>query len=84
DEGTSSEPATGFTLYMDTVLGAATVEPPSKRLYVPVNVAWAELARWRGEGFHTVHGLGPVEDVRAEAVRLACAYALINGEAVVL
>ena len=84
DAGTISEPATGFTLYMDTVLGAATVEPPGKRLYVPADVAWADLARWRAEGFHTVHGLGAVADVRGEAGRLGCAYALIDGQAVAI
>jgi len=84
DEGTASEPATGFTLYMDTVLGAATVEPPGKRLYVPADVAWVELARWRDEGFHTVHGLAQVADMRAEAARLGCAYALIDGKAVAI
>jgi ATP phosphoribosyltransferase regulatory subunit len=69
---------------MDTVLGAATVEPPGGRLYVPARVAWGELARWRAEGFHTVHGLDDVGDIRAEAARLGCAYALIDGEAVAI
>ena len=84
DEGGATEPATGFTLYMDTVLGAATVEPPGKRLYVPAEVAWPDLARWRAEGFHTVHGLGEIGDVRVEAARLGCAYALIDGRAVAI
>src|SRR5262245_58021271 len=54
-----TEPATGFTLYMDTVSGAARVALPGQRLYVPGGTAWSELARWQQDGYLTVRGLAP-------------------------
>jgi ATP phosphoribosyltransferase regulatory subunit len=77
-----TEPATGFTLYMDTVSGAARLALPGRRLYVPAGTAWAELARWQAEGFLTVRGLAPVADVAAEARRLGCGHAAVDGKAV--
>ncbi|HEX2889990.1 ATP phosphoribosyltransferase regulatory subunit [Vineibacter terrae] len=74
-----TEPATGFTLFMDTVSGAARIELPGKRLYVPRGVAWADLAQWQQDGFLTVRGLEPATDAAAEARRLDCTHVLIDG-----
>ncbi|QQS12098.1 MAG: ATP phosphoribosyltransferase regulatory subunit [Rhodospirillales bacterium] len=79
---TAVEPATGFTLYLDTLLGAARVELPGRRLYVPAGAPWADLARWQRDGFLTVRGLATVDDIGAEARRLGCAFALLDGKAV--
>jgi ATP phosphoribosyltransferase regulatory subunit len=79
-----TEPATGFTLFMDTVSAAARIDMPGKRLYVPAGIAWAELARWQQDGFQTVRGLAPAADVKAEARRLGCSHVLIGGKAAAL
>jgi len=79
-----TEPATGFTLYMDTVSGAARVELPGKRLYVPNGVAWTELAQWQRDGYQTVRGLDADADTRTEARRLGCSHVLVDGRPVVV
>jgi ATP phosphoribosyltransferase regulatory subunit len=76
------EPATGFTLYTDTVLRALPPQPPTPRLYVPLGGDAAAAERCRGEGWATVAGLAPVADAAAEARRLNCGHWL-DGDRVV-
>lgn len=73
------EHATGFTLFMDTVLRAAAAVPLAKRIYVPLGVPAAEAARLRAEGWITVAGLAPAVDPVAEARRLACGHVYADG-----
>jgi ATP phosphoribosyltransferase regulatory subunit len=75
------EPATGFTLYTDTILRAVPVPAPPRRLYVPAGSNAAVLRRLRGEGWVTVAGLAPVTDAAAEAKRLNCGHRL-EGETI--
>ena len=79
-----SEPATGFTLYMDAVLAASEPAPVRPRLYLPAGAAWGEAAPWQGKGYAVVRAVTATPDVRVEAKRLACTHALIDGEAVPL
>jgi ATP phosphoribosyltransferase regulatory subunit len=79
--GGRGEHATGFTLFMDTVLKAAAPVPHPKRIYVPLGVAPAEAARLRAEGWTTVAGLANAADARAEAERLACGHVFADGRA---
>ena len=74
-----TEPATGCTLYMDTVLGVARIGVPARRLFVPAEVAWAALAALREQGWLTVQGLVGVSDIAAEARRLGCPHGLVGG-----
>jgi ATP phosphoribosyltransferase regulatory subunit len=76
------EPATGFTLYTDTVLRAVPAPKPMPRLYVPAGGDAATAERLRGEGWATVAGLVAVKDAAAEARRLDCRHWL-NGKDVV-
>ena len=68
------EPATGFTLYTDTVLRALPEPQPVPRLYVPLGTSAAAAARCRAEGWATVAGLTPAGNAAAEAKRLNCAH----------
>jgi ATP phosphoribosyltransferase regulatory subunit len=70
------EPATGFTLYTDTVLRALPTQAPPRRLYVPAGSEAALARRLRGEGWVTVAGLAPVKDPAEEARRLNCGHRL--------
>jgi ATP phosphoribosyltransferase regulatory subunit len=79
-----SEPATGFTLYMDAVLAASEPVPVRPRLYLPVGAGWSEATPWQGKGYAVVRAVTTAADVRAEAKRLACTHALIDGDAVPL
>lgn len=75
----TGEPATGFTLYLDTILRAVPGPAPARRLYLPHGTARDEAARRRAEGWVTVAGLEPVADGKAEAVRLGCTHMLLDG-----
>lgn len=78
----AGEPAAGFTLFMDTVLRAVPRPELARRLFLPAGTPASEGARLRAEGWVTVSGLADVADVLAEARRLACSHALIQGKAV--
>ncbi len=73
-------PATGFTLYMDTVSGAARIQLPGQRLYVPPGTPWNALAGWQAQGFLTVRGLDAGAEPATEARRLGCTHTLVDGK----
>jgi ATP phosphoribosyltransferase regulatory subunit len=79
-----SEPATGFTLYMDAVLAASEPAALRPRLYLPAGIAWREAEPWQARGYAVVRAVSPAADLRAEARRLACSHALIDGDAIPL
>jgi ATP phosphoribosyltransferase regulatory subunit len=79
-----SEPATGFTLYMDAVLAASQPTPLRPRLYLPAGTAWGDAAPWQAKGYAVVRAVTAAADVRVEAKRLGCTHALIDGDAVPL
>ena len=79
-----SEPATGFTLYMDAVLAASETPADRPRLYLSSGTPWSDAAPWQGKGYAVVRAVGPADDDRMEAKRLGCTHALIDGDAVPL
>jgi ATP phosphoribosyltransferase regulatory subunit len=80
--GEAGEAATGFTLYMDSVLRALPLPRSRARLLVPLGTPAAAAVRLRAAGWLTVAGLAPAGDLRAEAVRLGCTHFFHEGEAV--
>jgi len=74
-----SEPATGFTLYTDSVLRAAPSAAPRPRLFMPLGAPLREARRLREEGWITLGGLAPVADPAAEARRLNCSHLWRDG-----
>lgn len=83
DDGVS-EPATGFTVYMDAVLAASEATPQQPRLYIPLGIAWADAAAWQAKGYAVVRAVAAAAEPRTEAKRLNCGHALIDGDAVPL
>jgi len=79
----AGEPATGFTLYSDTVMQAIAGPSVPRRLYVPMGSDAAAAARLRSEGWITVAALVS-GDAASEARRLGCSHCLIDGKAVAL
>src|SRR5690606_11654088 len=73
------EPATGFTLFMDTVLAGLPPEPPQRRLFLPVGTDPATARRLRAEGWATLADLSAGADPAAEARRLGCTRLLQDG-----
>ncbi|MGE5201547.1 MAG: ATP phosphoribosyltransferase regulatory subunit [Acidobacteriota bacterium] len=78
----SGEPATGVTLYTDTILRAAPQAAPVRRLYVPAGSDPGTAKRLRREGWVTVSGLALAADAASEAKRLNCPHRL-DGETIV-
>lgn len=79
-----SEPATGFTVYMDAVLAASEPPPARPRLYVGLGTRWDDATIWQAKGYAVVRAVVAASDPRAEAKRLRCSHALIDGQAVPL
>lgn len=79
--GIGGEPATGFTLYADTVVKAAPPPVVRPRVYLPHGTDPATAGRLRAEGRVTVAGLAPIDEAAAddEARRLGCALILAAG-----
>jgi ATP phosphoribosyltransferase regulatory subunit len=78
------EPATGFTLFFDSVLRAVPAQDQAKRLFLPYGTSAADAASLRAEGWNAVAGLAPASDARAEASRLGCSHVWLAGKAVEL
>jgi len=76
----ASEPSTGFTLFMDTVLRAIPATPSTARIYLPAQTPRSVAAALRREGWATVDGLVKVDNLADEARRLQCSHLLEDGE----
>lgn len=79
-----NEPATGITLYPDTITRLA---PPPKlrpRLYLPFGTRAEDATAARAQHFATINGLTPHPDPRAEARRLGCSHVFMDGQIVPL
>jgi ATP phosphoribosyltransferase regulatory subunit len=76
--GSNPEPATGFTLYTDTILRTLPEAGSRRRVLVPLGDA-AAAAPLRQAGWATVAALAPAADWQAEAHRLGCGFVLQGG-----
>lgn len=77
---TAGEAATGFSLYLDSIMRALPEPTAAQKLYLPFDAPAAEAVQLRVEGWITVAGLAPETDVRAEALRLDCSHCWHNGQ----
>jgi ATP phosphoribosyltransferase regulatory subunit len=77
--GEHPEPATGFTLYMDTVIHAVPAPDARPRVFLACETPRSAAAACQTQGFATVFGLEPVADPRQEAARLGCSHVLLDG-----
>jgi ATP phosphoribosyltransferase regulatory subunit len=73
------EPATGFSLYTDTILCALPPPAAADRLLLPPGTDPACAARLRAAGWITIAALEPAADWRAEARRLGCSHLYESG-----
>jgi ATP phosphoribosyltransferase regulatory subunit len=76
------QPATGATLFMDTVLKCAPRQAAKPRLYLPLGTPRDVGLAWQSKGYATVAGLEPAADPGLEATRQGCACWLKNNEIV--
>lgn len=76
-----SEPATGFTLFTDTVMRAIEPAAGLPRIYLPFGSPRAAAEELRGAGWATVAGLSPEETPEEEARRQRCSHVWRDGSA---
>ena len=79
--GATGEEAAGCTIYVDTVLRAAPAPPVPRRVYLPHGTPRAVGTGLRDEGWVTIAGLAPEDDLAAEAARLGCSHVWQGGAA---
>jgi len=74
-----AEPATGITLYPDTITRLAPPPALRQRLYLPHGTPAGEAASCRAQGFATIAGLTPSADAKTEARHLRCSHIFLDG-----
>jgi ATP phosphoribosyltransferase regulatory subunit len=75
----AGEPAVGFSLFADAVLGATVPEPAPRRVFVPADAPRPVSEKLRALGWITVSGLAVDADPWVEARRLGCGHVLPAG-----
>ncbi len=74
-----AEPATGITLYPDTITRLAPPPALRQRLYLPHGTPAADAAACRAKGFATIAGLAPLADAKTGAKHLGCSHVFLDG-----
>lgn len=74
-----AEPATGITLYPDSIIRLAPPLALRPRLYLPHGTSPADAQNARVRGYATVPGLAPEAAPGDEARRLGCSHLLFEG-----
>ena len=74
-----TEPATGITLYPDTIIRVAPEQTLRPRLYLPFGATPEQAAACRAQHFATVAGLDAHVPPLEEAARLGCSYIYKDG-----
>lgn len=77
--GHGAEPATGFSLFLDSVMRAVAPAGPARRLWLPVHTSDAVAAGLREDGWVTIAALDETDAPAAEAARLYCTHLLVDG-----
>lgn len=72
------EEATGFSVYLDTLLKALPAAVKADRVFLPYGTNPSAGKDLRAKGWRTVQGLADVDDTRAEAARLGCSHILLE------
>ena len=78
----AGEPATGFSLFMDSILRAIDCEPANDKLFMPKGVTEDQAAEMREQGWRTVADVSEADiDAHEQARALGCGHILLNGKA---
>jgi ATP phosphoribosyltransferase regulatory subunit len=74
-----TEPATGITLYPDTIVRVAPTRALRPRIYLPFGTTPQAAAAVRAQNFATIAGLAPHAHPLEEAARLGCSHVYQDG-----
>ncbi len=77
----ADEPATGVTLFMDSIVRALPAVRAPRRIFLPAGTPSGDGRRLRAEGWVTVNGLEDTADPANQAARHRCAHVFVDGEA---
>ena len=77
---TIGEEATGFTLFMDTILRALPRAAQPKKIFLPFNTPLDVPSKLHSEGWITLAGLAKVANNFSEAQRLGCSHLFVSGK----
>lgn len=78
-DNSDGEAATGFTLFLDSILRALAVPEEAPKAYLPNGTDRSAGERLRNEGYRTVEGHSDVAGATDEAQRLGCTHILLDG-----
>jgi ATP phosphoribosyltransferase regulatory subunit len=76
------EPATGFSLYLDSMMRALSASDILPKIYIPFGTKRAEIIQLQLEKYRTIQGLEKVKDISSEARRLKCQHYWFNGQVI--
>lgn len=76
--------ATGFTLYVETLLDILPQTDTAKRILVSVGITDVSASELRAKGFTTIYALTEYGNCKVEAKRLGCDYLYKNNEIIEL
>lgn len=76
--------ATGFTLYVETLLDILPQSQSTKRILISVGISDASASELRAKGFTTIYALTEYGNCKVEAKRLGCGYIYKNNEIIEL
>lgn len=74
------EEATGFSVYLDTLLKALPPFAVAQKIFLPHGTRGTVGAKLRAEGWRTIQGLSEHEEAQAEAIRLGCSHILLDDQ----
>ena len=77
--GSNSETATGFSVYLDSLMDALPKATAADKLYLPFETSVEEAIKFRQDGWRTIQGLTEEQDSRKEAARLSCSHLYTEG-----
>jgi ATP phosphoribosyltransferase regulatory subunit len=82
NHGSEGEPATGATLYLESIVRALPAPEDRPRVFLPSGAPARVARQMRGDGWIVVAGLEDAADARAEAKRLGCSHVWLKGDVV--
>jgi len=77
--GGHSEEATGFSVYLDSLMDALNPKSASPKIFLPYETTAEEGQTLRADGWRTIQGLTDETDALKEAARLGCSHLYIEG-----
>lgn len=76
----AGEAATGFTLFLDSILRAVEAPETAPKAYVPADTPRDAGASLRQQGYRTLQGQADDGDPEAAAKRMGCSHLFLNGD----